>query len=61
MGNHADVGDDNVRQACRRVLAYLFFLALVVGFIVYLVLRPGHPRFCLQDACLFDIPMKRST
>jgi hypothetical protein len=41
------------------VLAYLFFLALVVGFIVYLVLRPGHPRFCLQDACLFDIPMKR--
>jgi len=48
-------GEDNVRQACRRLLAFLFFLALVVAFIaliIYLVLRPTHPRFFLQDASL---------
>ncbi|XP_006662749.1 NDR1/HIN1-like protein 1 [Oryza brachyantha] len=51
-GNH---GDDDVRQACRRLLAVLLGLAFVVAIIaliVYLVLRPTHPRFFLQDATL---------
>jgi hypothetical protein len=51
-GNHAD---DDLRQGCRRLLYALLALAAVVGviaLIVYLVLRPTHPRFYLQDATL---------
>ncbi|KAG8089002.1 hypothetical protein GUJ93_ZPchr0011g27067 [Zizania palustris] len=60
-GNH---GDDDLRQACRRLLAILFGLALIVAIIaliVYLVLRPTHPRFFLQDATLRQLDLSNSS
>ncbi|KAL6905597.1 hypothetical protein ACP4OV_003198 [Aristida adscensionis] len=60
-GNH---GDDDLRQACRRLLAILFGLALIVAviaLIVYLVLRPTHPRFFLQDASLRQLDLSNSS
>uniref|UniRef100_A0A0E0MCP0 Late embryogenesis abundant protein LEA-2 subgroup domain-containing protein n=1 Tax=Oryza punctata TaxID=4537 RepID=A0A0E0MCP0_ORYPU len=60
-GNH---GDDDIRQACRRLLAILFGLALIVAIIaliVYLVLRPTHPRFFLQDATLRQLDLSNSS
>uniref|UniRef100_A0A0E0BFJ6 Late embryogenesis abundant protein LEA-2 subgroup domain-containing protein n=1 Tax=Oryza glumipatula TaxID=40148 RepID=A0A0E0BFJ6_9ORYZ len=60
-GNH---GDDDIRQACRRLLTILFGLALIVAIIaliVYLVLRPTHPRFFLQDATLRQLDLSNSS
>ncbi|KAL6595547.1 hypothetical protein ACP70R_047887 [Stipagrostis hirtigluma subsp. patula] len=60
-GNH---GVDDVRQSCRRLLAILFVLALIVAFItlvVYLVLRPTHPRFYLQDATLRQLDLANNS
>jgi hypothetical protein len=56
-GKHAD---DDLRQGCRRLLYALLALAAVVGviaLIVYLVLRPTHPRFYLQDATLRQLDL----
>ncbi|KAL5205118.1 hypothetical protein ABZP36_009989 [Zizania latifolia] len=60
-GNH---GDDDLWQAWRRLLAILFGLALIVAIIaliVYLVLRPTHPRFFLQDATLRQLDLSNSS
>ncbi|KQJ89363.1 NDR1/HIN1-like protein 1 [Brachypodium distachyon] len=61
-GNH---GEDDLRRTCRRLAAFILLLALVVAIIaliVYLVLRPTHPRFFLQDASLrqLDLPQNSS-
>ncbi|KAL6870931.1 hypothetical protein ACP4OV_014779 [Aristida adscensionis] len=56
-GNHAD---DELRQVCRSLLCLLFVLALavaVIALIVYLVLRPTHPRFYLQDATIKQLDL----
>ncbi|KAJ1254475.1 hypothetical protein BS78_05G058400 [Paspalum vaginatum] len=60
-GNHAD---DDLRQSCRRLLCILFTLAVlagVVALILYLVLRPTHPRFSLQDATLRQLDLTSNT
>ncbi|GJN06945.1 hypothetical protein PR202_ga24725 [Eleusine coracana subsp. coracana] len=60
-GNH---GDEDVMQGCRRLLCILFVLAVLVGIvalIVYLVLRPTHPRFYLQDAALRQLDLANGT
>uniref|UniRef100_A0A0A9DWW7 Late embryogenesis abundant protein LEA-2 subgroup domain-containing protein n=1 Tax=Arundo donax TaxID=35708 RepID=A0A0A9DWW7_ARUDO len=60
-GNHAE---DDLRQACRRLLCLLFVLALIVAviaLIVYLVLRPTHPRFYLQDATLRQLDLSNGS
>ncbi|AQK58042.1 NDR1/HIN1-like protein 1 [Zea mays] len=60
-GNH---GDDDFRQSCRRLLAILLTMALLVGvvaLIVYLVLRPTHPRFYLQDAALRQLDLSNGS
>uniref|UniRef100_A0A0D9XX36 Late embryogenesis abundant protein LEA-2 subgroup domain-containing protein n=1 Tax=Leersia perrieri TaxID=77586 RepID=A0A0D9XX36_9ORYZ len=60
-GNH---GDDDFRHSCRRLLTILISLAILVGIIaliVYLVLRPTHPRFYLQDATLRTLSLSNST
>jgi hypothetical protein len=60
-GNH---GDDDLRRGCRRLLCALLALAAIVGvvaLIVYLVLRPTHPRFYLQDATLRQLALANGT
>ncbi|KAF8641905.1 hypothetical protein HU200_067615 [Digitaria exilis] len=60
-GNH---GDDGFKRSCRRLLAILLTLALIAGviaLIVYLVLRPTHPRFVLQDANLQHLDLTNTT
>ncbi|XP_062183304.1 NDR1/HIN1-like protein 1 [Phragmites australis] len=60
-GNH---GDDDLRQACRRLLCLLFALAVIVAviaLIVYLVLRPTHPGFFLQDATLRQLDLSNGS
>lgn len=60
-GNH---GEDDLRRSCRRLLAILLVLALIVGviaLIIYLVVRPTHPRFYLQDASLQQLDLSNAT
>ncbi|XP_062204747.1 NDR1/HIN1-like protein 1 [Phragmites australis] len=60
-GNH---GGDDLRRSCRGLFAILLGLALIVGIIaliVYLVLRPTHPRFFLQDASLRQLDLSNSS
>ncbi|RLM70159.1 protein YLS9-like [Panicum miliaceum] len=60
-GNH---GDDEFKQSLRRLLGVLLFLALLVGLIaliIYLVLRPTHPRFILQDAALRQLDLSNGS
>ncbi|CAD6258138.1 unnamed protein product [Miscanthus lutarioriparius] len=60
-GNHAD---DDFRQSCRRLLLILLTLALLAGVIalvIYLVLRPTHPSFYLQDASLRQLDLTNGT
>uniref|UniRef100_A0A0E0J709 Late embryogenesis abundant protein LEA-2 subgroup domain-containing protein n=1 Tax=Oryza nivara TaxID=4536 RepID=A0A0E0J709_ORYNI len=57
-------GDDDFRQVCRRFITVLVVLAILVGIIaliVYLVLRPTHPRFYLQDATLRQLDLSNSS
>ncbi|CAM0149995.1 unnamed protein product [Urochloa decumbens] len=56
-GNH---GDDEFKRTCRQLLTILLTLAILTGIvvlIVYLVLRPTHPRFILQDAALRQLDL----
>ncbi|KAM0883067.1 hypothetical protein ACQ4PT_031875 [Festuca glaucescens] len=60
-GNHRD---DHLRNCCRRLLAVFLFLAFiiaVISLIVYLVLRPTHPRFYLQDASLRQLDLSNAS
>ncbi|OEL19670.1 NDR1/HIN1-like protein 12 [Dichanthelium oligosanthes] len=60
-GNH---GDSDFKQTCRRLLIILLGLAVIVGviaLIVYLVLRPTHPRFILQDATLRQLDLSNGS
>ncbi|XP_062198235.1 NDR1/HIN1-like protein 1 [Phragmites australis] len=60
-GKHAE---DDLRQTCRRLLCLLFGLAVIVAviaLIVYLVLRPTHPRFFLQDATLRQLDLSNGS
>ncbi|KAL5224821.1 hypothetical protein ABZP36_011460 [Zizania latifolia] len=60
-GNH---GHDDMRHTCRRLVAVLVGLAVLVGIIaliIYLVLRPTHPRFYLQDASLRQLDLSNSS
>jgi hypothetical protein len=56
-GNHCE---EDFWNSCRRLLLILLTLVLlagVVALIVYLVLRPTHPRFYLQDASLRQLDL----
>jgi hypothetical protein len=60
-GNH---GDEQLRQAWRRALTTLLALALAVAavaLVVYLLLRPTHPRFSLQDASLRQLDLSSTS
>uniref|UniRef100_J3NBK1 Late embryogenesis abundant protein LEA-2 subgroup domain-containing protein n=1 Tax=Oryza brachyantha TaxID=4533 RepID=J3NBK1_ORYBR len=57
-------GDDDFRDGCKRLLTVLVVLAVLVGviaLILYLVLRPTHPRFYLQDASLRQLDLSNSS
>ncbi|VAI29636.1 NDR1/HIN1-like protein 1 [Triticum dicoccoides] len=60
-GNHHD---DHFRNGCRRLLKVLLgmaFIVAVIALIVYLVLRPTHPSFFLQDASLRQLDLSNSS
>ncbi|KAI4969164.1 hypothetical protein ZWY2020_000078 [Hordeum vulgare] len=60
-GNH---GGDHLRNGCRRLLAVtlsLAFTVAVIALIVYLVLRPTHPHFSLQDGSLRQLELSNSS
>ncbi|KAF8641906.1 hypothetical protein HU200_067616 [Digitaria exilis] len=60
-GNH---GDEDFTQSCRRLLLILLTLVLlagVVALVVFLVLRPTHPRFVLHDSTLHQLDITNTS
>ncbi|KAF8664758.1 hypothetical protein HU200_054480 [Digitaria exilis] len=60
-GNH---GDEDFTQSCRRLLLILLTLVLIAGvvaLVVFLVLRPTHPRFVLHDSTLHQLDITNTS